>query len=331
MKNIFIGIDVSNKTLDICIKENNNNTFYTIENSISSCKKFFNKFKKSSCLTYVAMENTGRYNYNLYEALEKFSFLVYVINPIHMKKSLGLVRGKNDQVDAERIVYFIEKNHMDLPQWQPNTLAIKKLKVLQTERKHRIKIKSGLLKQQCDYKLMKSMKMDKELLKLNQSLISNIDKQLKIIEHKIELIIQEDQILQDQSNRLRTIPGVGKVLTWMILAKTDNFQMIDSARKLACYSGVVPFDHQSGTSLRYRPKVSPYADKSLKSTLHLGAMSVVKLDNDLSKYYQRKVLEGKNKMLVLNNIRNKIIHLIFAVLKSGKKYENNYQNSLAVS
>ena len=324
MKNIFIGIDVSNKTLDICIKENNNNTFYTIENSISSCKKFFNKFKKSSCLTYVAMENTGRYNYNLYEALEQFSFLVYVINPIHMKKSLGLVRGKNDQVDAERIVYFIEKNHMDLPQWQPNTLAIKKLKVLQTERKHRIKIKSGLLKQQCDYKLMKSMKMDKELLKLNQRLISNIDKQLKIIEHKIELIIQEDQILQDQSNRLRTIPGVGKVLTWMMITKTQGFCRINNPRKMACYAGVVPFDHQSGTSLRFKPKVSVFADKELKKVLHLAAMSAIRLDNELRVYYLRKVEEGKNKMSILNAIRNKIIHRIFALINNETIYQKDF-------
>lgn len=324
MKNIFIGIDVSNKTLDICIKENNNSTFYTIENSISSCKKFFNKFKKSSCLTYVAMENTGRYNYNLYEALEQFSFLVYVINPIHMKKSLGLVRGKNDQIDAERIVYFIEKNHMDLPQWQPNSLAIKKLKVLQTERKHRIKIKSGLLKQRCDYKLMKSMKMDKELLKLNQSLISNIDKQLKIIEHKIELIIQEDQILQDQSNRLRTIPGVGKVLTWMMITKTQGFCRINNPRKMACYAGVVPFDHQSGTSLRFKPKVSIFADKELKKVLHLAAMSAIRLDNELRAYYLRKVEEGKNKMSILNAIRNKIIHRIFALINNETIYQKDF-------
>lgn len=324
MKNIFIGIDVSNKTLDICIKENNNSTFYTIENSILSCKKFFNKFKKSSCFTYIAMENTGRYNYNLYEALEQFSFLVYVINPIHMKKSLGLVRGKSDQIDAERIVYFIEKNHMDLPQWQPNTLAIKKLKVLQTERKHRIKIKSGLLKQQCDYKLMKSMKMDKELLKLNQSLISNIDKQLKIIEHKIELIIQEDQKLQDQSNRLRTIPGVGKVLTWMMITKTQGFCRINNPRKMACYAGVVPFDHQSGTSLRFKPKVSIFADKELKKVLHLAAMSAIRLDNELRVYYLRKVEEGKNKMSILNAIRNKIIHRIFALINNETIYQKDF-------
>ena len=324
MKNIFIGIDVSNKTLDICIKQGNKSTFFTIENSISSCKKFFNKFKTSTGFTYVAMENTGRYNYNLYETLEQFSFFVYVINPIHMKKSLGLVRGKNDQIDAERIVYFIEKNHMDLPQWQPSTLAIKKLKVLQTERKHRIKIKSSLLKQQYDYKLMKPIKMDKELLKLNQSLIGNIEKQIKIIEDKIELIIEEDQGLQDQSIRLRTIPGVGKVLTWMMITKTQGFSTINNPRKMACYAGVVPFDHQSGTSLRFKPRVSIFADKELKKVLHLAAMSAIRLDNDFRKYYLRKVEEGKNKMSILNAVRNKIIHRIFALIKNETIYQKDF-------
>ena len=324
MKNIFIGIDVSNKTLDICVKEFGKSTFYTIENSITSCKKFFNKFKDSSNKTYVAMENTGRYNYNLYEALEKFSFLVYVINPIHIKKSLGLVRGKNDQVDAERIACFIEKNHMDLPQWQPNTLAIKKLKILQAERKHRIKIKSSLLRQQYDYKLMKPIKLDKELLKLNQNLIETIEKQLKSIEHKIEVIIEDDQRLQDQSKRLQTIPGVGKVLTWMMITKTQGFTIINDPRKLACYAGVVPFDHQSGTSLRSKPKVSVFADKDLKKVLHLAAMSAIRLDNELRKYYQRKIEEGKNKMSILNAIRNKIIHIIFAIIKNETIYQKDF-------
>lgn len=324
MKNIFIGIDVSNKTLDICIKGNNKTTFCTIENSISSCKKFFNKFKNNASFTYVAMENTGRYNYNLYEALECFSFLVYVINPIHMKKSLGLVRGKNDQVDAERIVCFTEKNHMDLPQWSPNTLAIKKLKVLQTERKHRVRIKSGLLKQQYDYSLIKAIKMDKELLKLNQSLITTIEKQIKIIEKNIQAIIKEDQKLQNQSDRLQTIPGVGKVLTWMMITKTQGFTIINEPRKMACYAGVVPFDYQSGTSLRFKPKVSIFADKELKKVLHLAAMSSIRLDNELRIYYLRKVEEGKNKMSVLNAVRNKIIHRIFAIIKNETIYQKDY-------
>jgi len=63
------------------------------------------------------MENTGRYNWNLYQELEKFEFVIFVINPLHLKKSLGLTRGKNDVIDAERICLFTEKNHLELPVW----------------------------------------------------------------------------------------------------------------------------------------------------------------------------------------------------------------------
>ena len=202
---------------------------------------------------------------------------------------------------------------------------MKKLKVLLTERKSKVKLKSILLQQKKNYKCIKGIGLDKMLLKINEKETALLNEHIKFLEQKMEEVIKADEELKEKSDLMQSVPGVGKVLTWNVLVKTDNFQMIDTPRKLACYSGVVPFDHQSGTSLRYRPKVSPFADKSLKSILHLGAMSVIKVDNDLSKYYHRKISEGKNKMLVLNNVRNKIIHLIFAVIKSGKKYENNHQ------
>lgn len=325
MKNIFIGIDISSKTLDFCIKKDNQLIYLTIENTIKDCAKIFKKYSRiKDYKIYIAMENTGRYNYNLYEALERFSILVYVINPIHIKKSLGLVRGKNDRIDAERIALFIEKNYNDLPQWKPNTLSIKQLKILQTERRYRIKIKSGLVKQQHDYKSMKTMKIDKELLKLNESLVKSLILQIKKIEDKIQFIISNDNQLKEQSNRMQTIPGVGKVLTWMILSKTEGFTKINNPKKMACFAGVVPFDHQSGTSLRYKPKVSVFADKELKRVLHLAAMSAIRLENDLRKYYLRKIEEGKNKMSILNAIRNKIIHRIFALIKNETFYQKDF-------
>ncbi|PKQ46020.1 IS110 family RNA-guided transposase [Confluentibacter flavum] len=324
MKNIFIGIDISSKTLDLCIKKDGQVAYSTIGNTIKECDKFFKKYAAiKDAAIYVAMENTGRYNYNLYEALEGFSFLVYVINPIHIKKSLGLVRGKNDRIDAERITLFIEKNHMDLPQWKPSTESIKQLKVLQAERKYRVKIKSGLLRQRSDYKVMNANGMDKELLKLNESLIRNIDAQISKIEAKIQFIIGNDERLREQVNRIRTIPGVGKVLAWMVLSKTEGFTKIDNPRRMACFAGVVPFEHQSGTSLKYRPRVSIFADKELKKVLHLAAMSAIRLENDLRVYYLRKIEEGKNKMSILNAIRNKIIHRIFALIKNQTFYKND--------
>ena len=324
MKNIFIGIDISSKTLDLCIKKDGQLAHSTIGNTIKDCNRFFKKYSGiTDAVIHVAMENTGRYNYNLYEVLERFSFLVYVINPIHIKKSLGLVRGKNDRIDAERITLFIQRGHMDLPQWKPSTESIKQLKVLQAERKYRVKMRSGLVKQQYDYKAMKSMEMDRELLKLNESLIRNIDAQISKIEARIQSIISNDGRLREQEYRIRTVPGVGKVLAWMVLSKTEGFTKIDDPRKMACFAGVVPFDHQSGTSLKYKPRISVFADKELKKVLHLAAMSAIRLENDFRAYYLRKVEEGKNKMSILNAIRNKIIHRIFALIKNQTFYKNN--------
>jgi transposase len=234
-----------------------------------------------------------------------------------------VIRGKNDQIDAFRICSFIEKNGANIPVWKPSSLAVKKLKVLITERNARVKMKRQLLKQQQDYKLMKTISLDKELLKLNNKLIAAVEAQIKQLEGTIENVVQLDGQLKAQASLIRSVPGVGKVLSWVLLAKTEGFSLINDPRKMACYSGVVPFDHQSGTSIRQKPRVSIYADKGLKSVLHLAAMSAIRLKNDLRSYYLRKVEEGKNKMSVLNAIRNKIIHRVFAVIKSQNLYTND--------
>ncbi|UUF15402.1 MULTISPECIES: IS110 family transposase [Flavobacterium] len=192
-----------------------------------------------------------------------------------------------------------------------------------TERALRIKIKKQLMVQQHDYKLMKGIGLDKELKSLNVKLIKNIEGQIKVIENDIEEVIHNDENLSCQQKLIKSVPGVGQVLSWTLISKTEGFTVITDPRKMACYSGVVPFDFQSGTSLKRRPGVSMLADKNLKTILHLAAMSAVRLDNDLRKYYIRKVDEGKNKMSVLNAVRNKIIHRVFAVIKNQTFYEKD--------
>jgi transposase len=84
---------------------------------------------------------------------------------------------------------------------------------------------------------------------------------------------------------------------------------------------VVPFEHSSGTSIKGRHRLSYFADKELKKLLHLSAMSVIRLDGELKEYYQRKVAEGKNKMSVLNAVRNKLVHRICAVVNQKRNYK----------
>lgn len=325
MEKVIIGIDISKLTLDVFIKKDCKTEYVQIENHNKAIKKFFKNFSNDKN-TIVAMENTGRYNYELYEVLSNMNILVYVINPLHLKKSMGLLRGKNDRIDSQRICLFIEKSYMDLIPWTAKSLDIQKLSLLNSERRYRVKIKTGLLKQKKDLSFLKKH-IDKESIKLNKQLILVVEKQIKAIEKKILSLIESNIELKDQYERIQTVPGVGKVLAAMFIIKTNGFTEIKSARKLACYSGVVPFEHRSGSSIFYKPRVSTMADKELKKILHLAALSSIRLKNDLAEYFQRKVLEGKNKMLVLNAIRNKIIHRVYALIKNKSVYENNLQLS----
>jgi transposase len=315
----IIGIDVSSATLDICVINELGQQSFIINNDVKAICRFFKSYKE--CI--IGMENTGRYNWALYEALKETPYQIFVIPPLHLKKSIGLVRGKNDKIDAVRIAAFIKKNHAELLQWKPTSPAIQKLKILLTERNSRIKTQRQLLKQQYDYAKMKHLGLDKYLMKLNEQQLALISKQVALIEHDIEEIIKADEQMYHQVKLIRSVPGAGKVLCWMMLAKTESFTTITEPRKMACYSGVVPFANQSGTSLRGKERVSSYADKAIKTVLHLAAMSAIRLKNDLSEYYQRKVAQGKNRMSVLNAVRNKIIHRIFAVIKNQQPYQNH--------
>ena len=64
-----------------------------------------------------------------------------------------------------------------------------------------------------------------------------------------------------------------------------------------------------------RHRVSPFADKKLKSLLHMFSLTAIKYDLELRQYYQRKKEEGKHSMLVLNNIKCKIVGRNFAVIE----------------
>lgn len=86
---------------------------------------------------------------------------------------------------------------------------------------------------------------------------------------------------------------------------------------------------RSGSSIRGKTRVNRHARLRLKSLFHLGAMSAIRMKGELQDYYTRKVSEGKNKMLVLNAVRNKLIHRVCSVVHRGKKYDKNYKPVLA--
>jgi len=317
----FIGIDVSKDTLDIGIYSEQNKSI-VIKNNKKEILKYFNKLLLDNNSFHICIENTGKYSWILMELLPELDCCFYVVNPLHLKRSLGLVRGKNDKIDALRIAEFIKKNYEETTPYISQRNELNLLQILLSERRFKVKQRKQLKTKNKENSVLSDAKITKKLTVKNDRLIKELSKQILELEKEIKHLISNDESLNKLNKQLKSVPGVGDILCWNILVKTNEFKTIKDPRKLACYAGVAPFANISGTSVFGRNKVSNYADKGLKKILHLGALSAIRLENDLAFYYHRKVEEGKNKMSVLNAVRNKIIHIIFALIKNQEFYQN---------
>lgn len=160
---------------------------------------------------------------------------------------------------------------------------------------------------------------------INLKTLNHLKKSLKELEAKMKEIIKNHTVLNQQFKLIQSVPGVGQQTAIYFLISTKGFNAFDSARKFSCYAGVAPFEYSSGSSIKGRTKVNHLADKKIKSLLQMCALSAIKCDPQLKEYYNKKKEEGKNKMLVLNNIRCIIIGRIFAVINRQTPYINTYK------
>lgn len=175
--------------------------------------------------------------------------------------------------------------------------------------------------------------MDKSILRSLEKASANslkaLEKDLAAVNSQIESIIKNDPELNRLFHLLTSIVGIGVVTATGLILATHAFTDGKTAKQFACYAGVAPFPYQSGSSIRGRTRVSPMADKNMKTLLHLSAMTAIRAKGELRDYYQRKVGEGKNKMAVLNAVRNKLIGRVYAVVSKNQEYDKTYAYSLA--
>lgn len=333
-KTNFIGIDVSKLTLDICLVQGNKVVYLVqIPNTKQALSKVFRLLKKNFFVdcenTLCCMEYTGIYNYVLLEFLWSKQFNIWVERALQIKQSSGLVRGKSDVLDASRIALYAYKNERDCRLWEPERSQIILLKTLITTRNRLIKIQKQL---SVPLKEAKGF-MDKTSLKVNDSLtekpLKSIEDAIIKAEKQMMELIKSDENLKRLFSLVKSVDGVGPIVAVNIIAKTNEFKNYNEARKFACFSGIAPFPHSSGSSIRGRTRVSHMANKPMKTLMHLAAMAAINTKGEIGAYYKRKLQEGKNKMSIVNAIRNKIIARIFAVVKRNEPYRKIFQNALA--
>jgi transposase len=99
--------------------------------------------------------------------------------------------------------------------------------------------------------------------------VQSLYKMIDNIEKSISKLIQEDQRVRQQFDLITSVPGVGKITALNVIISTGEFTRIRDAKKFACYAGVAPFEHSSGSSIRGKTRVSKMANMTLKKFLPL--------------------------------------------------------------
>jgi transposase len=332
MKTIIVGIDVSKETLDLVTMRADQTTEHEqVSNAVGTLRKYLlNQLKelgehKSSWL--VCIENTGIYCNHVIEVCAALELDLWIEDAGRIKAFHSLSRGKNDALDADRIAKYGYLKQGEAKIWEASRAEIRRLKSLYQFRRRLLNTKQRLASPLGEETYMGDDWSKEHKAHLNP-ILAQLTRQLKEVEDKMKAILNEDTHLRELYTQISSVKGVGLIVSASILVMTNEFKNINDPRKMACQCGVAPFPYESGKRIRGRTKVSHRAHKPMKVLLNLAARSSVSSPGELRDYYERKVAEGKNKMVVLNAIRNKLIHRVFACVRDGRKYEENYTPNL---
>ena len=324
----YVGIDVSKSTLDVsCISATGTTFYQRFDNTKAGFQRLHRWLLLLEHFTYdhtlFCLEHTGIYTRQLVDFLLLQSAQVWMESSLHLKRSMGLVRGKSDKIDSLRIARYALANHHLARLVSPSNGTLQRLKDLHSSRD-----RVGKSIQSIKVSIRELQRVDtqagKEHAGLNKPARQGLLKSKAAIEKRMQELIAADEELNRLFELVTSIKGVGPVLATELLIYTHQFPRLTNVKQLACYCGVAPFAHTSGTSIRGKAGTSNFANMQLKSTLHLAAMSSSRYVPDLRQYFDRKVREGKSKMCVINAIRNKLLQRVLAVVKGGTPYVLDY-------
>ena len=251
-----------------------------------------------------------------------------MVAALEIKRSLGIVRGKNDKVDAKRIASYAYLRRETLKPFDLPSKNILELQKLVSLRDKLVIQRAGYKAGMKEYKAMLKQKGSELLFSTHGNMIECLTHQIDIIEKGMRELIEGDKEIKRLYDLVVSVKGVGFVLASNLLVVTNCFMSFKDSRKFACYAGLAPFERQSGTSLNSRSRVSHYANKKMKSLLNMAAFSAIQDDPELKAYYERRVKDGKSKMSTINIVRNKIVHRIFAVVKRGTPFVPLYKHAV---
>ncbi|MGY6648316.1 IS110 family RNA-guided transposase [Wenyingzhuangia sp. IMCC45574] len=314
----YFGIDISKDVFDVY---DSKGVYHQFENKASGFRKFIKLLSSDS---HCVMEATGYYHSRLaYYLLEK-EISVSVENPLKIKRfiQMGLSKIKTDKSDAKLIYEYGVSQSPCLwkgsSQHQQECLQIVSLMSVYTKQ-------STQLKNKIHGEEVLGIP-SKVVLKSLKEQLKSLQKELLKLELALEEMVKEEH--EYKVTLLKSIPGIGEKTALMMLVFTDGFNRFESSKELCSYAGLTPIIRESGSSIKGRPRISKMGNGRLRNLLFMCSFNACKYNKSCKELYDRIVAKGKSKKLALIAVCNKLLKQAFAIVKSGRPYDNEYRSIL---
>ncbi len=317
----YLGIDVSKAKLDCALRLSNgkfrNKVIPNTAAGFATLKQWLNQHDASQL--HACMEATNVYWEPVALYLAEQGMSVSVINPAQIKSfaSSHLVRSKTDRIDAGLIARFCAERQPAV--WQPLSpaeqalralvLRLDSLQTMLTQERNRLDVARPVVRGD----------IAKHIVWLEQ--------ESKEVAQKIQDEIDQDPELKDKRELLESIPGVGVRTIALLLAFSMHAGRFDNARQAAAFAGLDPRQHESGSSVRGKPRLSKVGNALLRKGLYMPAMVTLYKTQWGRCFRERLAASGKPPKLIIGAMMRKLVHVAFGVLKSGQPFKAAMQNA----
>lgn len=335
MKKIAIGIDFAKEKFDVTAKNVMTGTseYGQFPNTPSGGRSMIRMVKKlangiDSSEWLFCGEDTGYYSQVISRYLTEKGYFMWLQNPYSIKHSEGDIRrGKDDRADSAMIANYAHRYEDKARKYEIPSENLEMIRLLLTRRDAYIRakrvIQSGVAEIPKRDKQGESLSLIKSS---NKRLLREIDEEIALLEEQMEKLVKANEDTKKNYEILRSFTGIGLINAMCFISYTNNFRKFGfNARKIETYWGVAPFGENSGKSIHKGPHVSGFSNRWLKAILGNAANSAMQFNPIIVTYADRLKKRGKCEGIIRNNVKNKIIQIITAMIRDGVKFAPDYK------
>lgn len=311
-----VGIDVAKAKLDVALKQPAGKwKTKVVTNTTGGFAELRAWLAKHGVSTvHVCMEATGVYWEGVAESLADEGFAVSVVNPAQIKAfatALG-VRTKTDSVDAKVIAEFCASRTPAV--WQPPAKSVRRLRALVARREAMVELRTQ--------ELNRLEVATTDLVRRSiERVMATLNEQIAAIEHEIAQDVDDDPMLRQQRELLASIPGVGDKTIANFLSHYGGELRFEKTRQAVAFAGLDTRQHQSGSSVLRKARLSKTGHSSIRRALYMPAVTAMTRTEWGRRFAARLLAAGKPKKLILGALMRKILAIAYGVLKSGKPFD----------